>query len=119
MTTGSPGHHNGEVRIRLTLIAAALAVLALAGLRGDDARANEAAHVAVATTHLVAQPAPDVDPPAIVRAAVATPSGPQTLAAIDARGGARPVPGPLAAATQTPADPAYDVSRPRTFPLLI
>lgn len=107
------------MRTRLALIAIAFAVLAFAGFRGDDSRALEPRHADTAC-ELAAQPDTDIDPPAIVRAAVATPAAPQTHLDIEpGRRAARPPLDAAAAALHVPADPSYDLSRPRTFPLLI
>ena len=114
-------HDNDEVRVRPVLIALAFAVLAFAGLRGDDARSverhgplgNDTACV------LAAQPATDVDPPAIIRAAVATPAAPQTHLDIEWLGRTPLVNDAGTAVRHTRTQPGHRVTSPHTFPLLI
>lgn len=106
------------MRIRLVLIAVAFAVLALAGLRGDDARSIEPRNAGTAC-ELAAQPDTDVDPPAIVRAAVATPSAPQTHLDVETLRHTRHVSDAGTVVRQARTQPDSRVTSPRTFPLLI
>lgn len=116
-----PRRHNGEVRIRLVLIAVAFAVLALAGVRGVDSRAIEP-HGPLgsdAACVVAAQPPADVDPPAIVRAAVTTPAAPQTHLDVEAPRHTRLVTDAGTVVRQARTQPDRRITSPRSFPLLI
>jgi hypothetical protein len=107
------------VRARLLLIAIALAVLACAGLRHDDERSREPHRGGGASSRVAAQPAPDAEPPAIVRAAATAPATAQKGPASDLRGQVHPAHEFSAVIRHATTEPAYDFSRPRSFPLLI
>jgi hypothetical protein len=107
------------VRARLLLIAIALAVLAFAGLRHDDQRSREPHHGGGASSRVAAQPAPDAEAPAIVRAAATAPATAQKDLASDSRGHVHPAHEFSTAIRHATAEPGYDISRPRSFPLLI
>lgn len=106
------------MRIRLVLIAVAFAVLAFAGLRGDDTRSLEPRNAGT-SCELAAQPDSDIDPPAIVRAAVATPSAPQTHFDVESLRHTRLVDDAWTFVREARTQPDSRVSSPRTFPLLI
>lgn len=118
-----PRRHNGEVRIRLVLIAVAFAVLAFAGVRGADPRAIEPVPLGPvgngAACVVFAQPPADVDPPAIVRAAVTTPAAPQTHLDIESSRHTRLVNDTGTVVRQARPQLDHRVTSPRTFPLLI
>jgi hypothetical protein len=105
--------------MRYGLIAIALAVLALASAGHGDARAAVPFDSATGSCRLAAQPAPDLDQPAIVRAAVTPPAHAQSQLDCAARALSHPVTHAWTFVRETVHDPAYDISRPRTFPLLI
>jgi hypothetical protein len=110
-------HHNGDVRLRPILIALALLVLAFAGLRHDDAGAPHTG--GVVASQLSSQPAPDHEPPTIVRAAVTASATAQTHVACEPRGHARTVLDVSSDGRQAPPVPAYRATLPQSFPLLI
>jgi hypothetical protein len=105
------------VRIRLVLIAVAFVVLALAGVRAADSHAITPSDSAVCV--VTAQPPTDVDPPAMVRAALTAPAAPQTHLDIDASQYTRFVndAGTVVRLARTQRD--LRLTAPRTFPLLI
>jgi hypothetical protein len=111
--------HNVQMRARLVLIAIALAVLASAGLRHDDQRSPEPYHGSGGWSYIGAQPAPDAEPPAIIRAAVTAPATAQKNLPAESRGNVHPAREFSTAIRLATAQPGYDFSRPRSFPLLI
>jgi hypothetical protein len=112
-------HHNVQVRARLLLIAIALAVLAFAGLCHDDERSGEPHRGGGASSRVAAQPAPDAEPPAVVRAAATASATAQKDVAPESHGHVHPAHEFSTALRHATAEPGYDVSRPRSFPLLI
>jgi hypothetical protein len=112
-------HHNVVVRLRLVFVAIALAVLALAGLRLENQR-SVAPHSSIgASSHLSSQPAPDPEPPIIVRAAVTASATAQMHLACEPRCYVRPAQDVPSGSRQPPREPAYRAGLPRSFPLLI
>ena len=105
------------MRLRLILIALALLVLAFAGLRQADARAPHTG--GVVASQLSSQPAPDHEPPTIVRAAVTASATAQTHVACEPRGHVRPALDVSSDGRQPLHVPAYWASLPQSFPLLI
>jgi hypothetical protein len=118
LTSGLPGDHNVQVRARDILMAIALAVLALAGLRLEAAAAIAPGAGTATPSQLAAPPAPDVDPPAIVRAAITSSTHVPSQLSCDTSTAWHPVTDVRTNVRQTSLEPDYDVSRPRTFPLL-
>lgn len=111
--------HNVTVKLRLILIAFAFVLLAVAGLSHGDAHPIGPLQGGGEATRLSAQPSPDPELPAIVRAAMTAPASAQTLVGFEARLWMLPVPDVSADSRQASAVPAYDVSTPQSFPLLI
>ena len=106
------------MRVRLTLIVVALAVLAFAGLRPLEQRSPESPSSAATSGQLAGQPAPDPDLPAIVNVAVTTSVTVHTYLVVDSGRHLRPAQSVLAGTLRTPVVPD-DTARPRSFPLLI
>lgn len=117
MTPITARHHNGLVRPRLILIALALVVLAFAGLRQGDGRAQHTD--GVVASQLSSQPAPDSEPPAIVKAAVTASGTAQTHVACESHAHERPARDLSTDGHRPLHDPEYRVSLPQSFPLLI
>jgi hypothetical protein len=107
------------VRLRLVLIAIALAVLAFAGLRQEPERSIALHTGSVASSQLSSQPAPDHEPPTIVRAAVTASATAQTQVACEPRGYERPTLDVATDGRQPLREPAWQAGLPRSFPLLI
>jgi hypothetical protein len=107
------------VRLRLILVAIALTVLALAGLRQDDERSIAPQTGSIASSQLSSQPAPDHEPPTIVRAAVSASATAQTHVACEPRCCERPAPDLSTDGRRPLHDPEYRASLPQAFPLLI
>jgi hypothetical protein len=112
-----PSTHNVLVRLRLILIVIALVVLAFVGLRQADARAPHTG--SLASSQLSTQPAPDPEPPAIVKAAVTASATAQTYVACEPRGQERHAQVVPTDGRQPLHEPAYGASLPQSFPLLI
>lgn len=117
LTPTTTRHHNGLVRLRLILIALALVALAFAGLRQDVARAPHAG--GIASSHLSSQPAPDHEPPTIVRAVVTAAATAQTHVACEPRGRERSAQDVSIDRRRPLHEPACRASLPQSFPLLI
>jgi len=106
------------VRVRLFLIAAALAILAIAGLRPGEPSSAPSLDSTPASSQLASEPAPDPALPAVITAAVARSASVQSQPAIWPHGFVRPAQWVLAGTAQ-PAVFAATSARPLTFPLLI
>ena len=117
LTPAGQGPHNVSVRARLTLVAVALAILVVAGLRSGDQRASML-HGARGSSALAGPPAPDPWAPALANAALTSSTTAQTLSRDEwsRRLGNDPDP----ALVIVPAIHLPDgTTRPLTFPLLI
>jgi hypothetical protein len=119
LTPGTTRRHNGLVRLRPILIALALVVLAFAGMRQDTDRSIAPHTGSLASSQLSGQPAPDHEPPTIVRAAVTASATAQTHVACEPRAQGRPVQDVSIDGRRPLHDPEYRASLPQSFPLLI
>ncbi|MPZ17340.1 MAG: hypothetical protein GEV06_05435 [Luteitalea sp.] len=106
------------MRIRLTLIVAALAILALAGLRPEVSRSTEPHGSAGSSGQLAGQPAPDPALPAIGSAAATASSTVQTLPHSGLSRHVRPAQAVFTLTVPAPVLPDV-TTKPRSFPLLI
>jgi hypothetical protein len=106
------------VRIRLLPVAAALAVLALAGVRAGDPPAVSPHNTAPASGQLDHQPAPNPALPAVASAAITKSASVQSQPAVWPRGFVRPAQR-VSTTTVRPTFFAAAAPRPLTFPLLI
>ena len=111
--------HNDVVRLRSILLVIALAVLAFAGLGQDNDRSIAPHAGSIASSQLFSQPAPDPEPPAIIKAAVPASATAQTHVACEPRSDDRPALDVSSDDRHTLRDPAYRASLPQSFPLLI
>jgi hypothetical protein len=109
--------HTPFVRLRLLLIACALVILAVAGLRQIDDHSIEVSGTA-ASSQLVAKPAPEPSLPAVVPEGTST--SPTTPTPLTSGSHRRLRPVDTAAPIDRPASRAtLGATRPLTFPLLI
>jgi len=106
------------VRIRLTFIAIALAVLVFGGLRQGDLRLSEPYDSPPTSGQLAGQPAPDPALPVVVSVAVHGSSTTRTLSSSHWHRHRRPAAAFTAASQHTPIVSDRATSR-RSFPLLI
>jgi hypothetical protein len=106
------------VRVRLLLIAVALVVSALAGLRPADPPLVQSFDRAPTSGALAGQPGPDPALPAVISAAAIMSSSVQSQPAVWPRGLVRPAQR-ASATTIRPAVAVHVSARPVTFPLLI
>ena len=111
--------HNGRVRLRVILIAIALAVVAFAGLHQDNDRSIAPHTGSLASSQLSSQPAPDPEPPAIVKAVVTASASAQTHVACEPRGYERTALDVSTDGRMRLHRRDYRAGLPRTFPLLI
>jgi hypothetical protein len=118
LTAGSTRTHNVQVRVRLTVIVVALAVLAFVGLRQGDLRSAAPQTSARTSGMLDAHAAPHAIPPAVVSTAVVGSATGQALPFLQWRRHARPAQGATGASRLAPAG-ANGADRPHSYPLLI